>query len=281
MTNPFVETAAKASQETADRQGRNKLWWETKPMTYADWAEDDRLPTTEAEFREIESYVLRTGPWLKGWFDRLSLEGRRCVDIGSGSGIFSSMLARRGGRVSAVDLTETGVGLTRETARVFGVELDVVRADVERMPFADASFDFAYSWGVLHHTSDMARAVAEMGRVLKPGGNGMMMVYHRQSVVYYLHGLFWLVFRGKLFQGYTLEKVQDFYTDGFYHRYMTKGELGRMLATAGLRAERFTVTQYEKKILPAVPRFLDEWLKARFGMCLVAEFSKPETCAGR
>jgi 2-polyprenyl-3-methyl-5-hydroxy-6-metoxy-1,4-benzoquinol methylase len=275
MTNPFVDTATQATRQSADPQERNMLWWETKPMTYADWEKDDRLPKTEAEFREIENYVLRTGPWLKRWFERAQLTGKTCIDIGCGSGIFSSMLARRGADVTAVDLTEAAVGLARQTARVFGVDIQVTRADVEHMPFADASFDFAYSWGVLHHTSDMAKAVGEMGRVLKPGGRGMMMVYHRISVVYYLHGLFWLLVRGKLFKGYNLERVQDFYTDGFYHRYMTPGELGAMLAAAGLTVERFSVTQYEKKILPRIPVALDEWLKARFGMCLVAEFAKP------
>ena len=274
MTNPFTDTAGKVARNTSNSQARNKLWWETKPMTYAEWEQADRLPKTEDDFIEIESYVLRTGPWLRRWFENVDLCGKTCIDIGSGSGIFSSMLARRGARVVAVDLTETGITLTHETARVFGVPIDIVRADVEHAPFAANSFDFAYSWGVLHHTSDMKKAVSEMGRTLRPGGAGMMMVYHRRSVVYYLHGLYWLLVRGKLWQGYNLERVQDFYTDGFYHRYMTSKELGAMLADAGLVVWRYSITQYEKKILPGLPVGLDRWMKSRFGMCLVAEFEK-------
>ena len=101
------------------------------------------------------------------------------------------------------------------------------------------------------------------------------MVYHRASAVYYLNGLKWLLVKGKLFRGHTLRSVQDFYTDGYYHRYLRRGEIAGLLAGAGLTARRISVTQYQKPILPFIPGWLDRALKARFGMCLVAEFDKP------
>jgi len=275
MTNPFIDTAKAAKAATDDRQGRNRNWWEAKPMTYADWSSADREPQTDEDFNALEAYVLRTGPWLKDWFGTQKFDGLRCLDLGSGSGIFSSMIGRRGGQVTAMDLTEAAVALTRKTARFFGCTVDPVRSDAEHSPFRDGAFDFVFSWGVLHHTHDMDAALSEVGRILKPGGRGMMMVYHRISVVYYVHGLFWLLAKGKVFQGHTLQSVQDFYTDGFYHRYMTRRELAAMLGNAGLGVSRFFVTQYEKPILPGLPRRLDAWMKSMFGMCLIAEFEKP------
>jgi 2-polyprenyl-3-methyl-5-hydroxy-6-metoxy-1,4-benzoquinol methylase len=276
MNNPFIETSSTAKSATDNRQHRNRDWWEAKPMTYADWDAKDREPETDRDIQVIEDYVLRTGPWLKAWFEAQNFSGLSCLDIGPGSGIFSSMLARQGGQVTAMDLTETGVKLTRRTANYFNCNVDPVRGDAENNPFAGEVFDFIYSWGVLHHTQDMAAALKEAGRVLKPGGRGMMMVYHRNSVVYYIHGLYWLLVKGKLFQGYSLQRVQDFYTDGFYHRYLTRRELGAMLDNSGLKVQRFAVTQYEKKIIPAIPVWFDEWLKSKFGMCLIAEFEKPD-----
>ena len=275
MTNPFLRTRDAAESASDTGQDRNRLWWEGLPMTYADWSADKRMPETEEDFRRIEAFVMDEAPWLMSWFAGLDLSGHRCLDLGSGSGIFSCLLARRNAAVTAMDLTEAGVGLTRRTARFFSADIAVVRGDAERNPFRDGAFDFVYSWGVLHHTSDMDKAVTEMGRAIAPGGGGLMMVYHRTSVVYYLHGLYWLLFRGKLFAGYNLERVQDFYTDGFYHRYLTRRGLGDKLAAAGLEVTRFTVTQYKKKILPFIPAALDRYLKSRFGMCLVAEFRKP------
>ena len=55
---------------------------------------------------------------------------------------------------------------------------------------------------------------------------------------------------------------------------MTKRELRNMLATSSLTVHQFIVIQYAKKILPMIPHFGDGWLKARFGMCLVAKFHR-------
>lgn len=244
-------------------------------MTYADWAGTDRLPKSDEDFQEIENYVLRHSPFLRAWFSRAAfMAGKTCIDIGSGSGIFSSLLARNGAKVTAVDLTAAGAGMTSQAAGFFNVDVSPTRADLEMMPFESDSFDFAWSWGVLHHTSNMQAGLAEMSRILKVGGAGMMMVYHRISVVYYLHGLFWLLFKGKIFKGHSFRTVQDFYTDGYYHRYLTAKELTDMLSAVGLHVTKTSVTQYEKKILPFIPAALDRYLKERFGMCLIAEFEK-------
>ena len=275
MTNPFIETADAARTSAANEQDRNRKWWEIKPMTYADWSAEDRIPGQASEFLELESYVRRTGPWLYDWFSEQDFEGVDCLDLGSGSGIFSSFLARRHAHVTAVDLTQTGTNLTRATTQFFECDVAVVRGDAETIPFADKTFDFIFSWGVLHHTHDMDAAVKEAARVLKPGGRGMMMVYNKNSVVYYAHGLYWLIAKGKIFKGYSLRTVQDFYTDGFYHRYLTAKGLGGILNSVGLSARKFSVTQYEKKIIPGIPYALDRWMKSKFGMCLIAEFEKP------
>ena len=52
------------------------------------------------------------------------------------------------------------------------------------MPFADATFEYVYSWGVLHHTPGIDRAIAEIHRVLKPGGGVGVMLYNRESLLY-------------------------------------------------------------------------------------------------
>ena len=274
VDNPFLKTTEKATADAVDGQGRNRWWWETKPMTYVDWTKSDRLPRSDQDFIDIKAHVQRTGPWLKAWFERIDLSGLTCADIGSGSGIFSYMLARRGAAVISMDLTETSVMLTSRTTDFFKTPTLIVRGDVESAPFATNSLDFVYSWGVLHHTNNMQAALLEVSRILKPGGQGLIMVYHKNSVVYYLHGLFWLIIRGKLLAGYNLESVQAFYTDGFYHRYLTKSELKKKLVASGLTVKKLHVTQYEKKILPCIPARLDQFLKGRFGMCLIAEFRK-------
>lgn len=274
--NPFTSTRDAVDEDTANAQERNRLWWERMPMTYADWHADDRLPVDAEEFKRIETRIFAASPFLRQWFGRMDFQGQTVLDVGCGSGALSCRLAKMGARVTAIDITEAAVALARRNARAQGLDVDIVRMDAEDMALPPASVDFVFSWGVLHHTDDIGAAFREVSRVLKPGKSGLVMVYHRASAVYYLNGLKWLLVKGKLFRGHTLRSVQDFYTDGYYHRYLRRHEIAGLLAGAGLTARRISVTQYQKPILPFIPGWLDRALKARFGMCLVAEFDKPQ-----
>ncbi len=55
-------------------------------------------------------------------------------------------------------------------------------ADGEQLPFLDHTFDYVYSFGVMHHASDTQRCVDEAYRVLRAGGEALIMLYHRRSL---------------------------------------------------------------------------------------------------
>jgi ubiquinone/menaquinone biosynthesis C-methylase UbiE len=94
--------------------------------------------------------------------DRIALE------LGCGTGIFLEKVARSGARIAGLDLSEHL--LTRARARLTGAPKVVLhRGNAEEMPYADSSFDAVYGSSVLHHL-DLDRALAEVFRVLRPGG---------------------------------------------------------------------------------------------------------------
>jgi len=76
-----------------------------------------------------------------------------------------------------------GVELTREHLALEGLHADVRIADAENLPFAAASFDIVYSYGVLHHSPDTVAAIREVRRVLRAGGTALIMIYHVPSWV--------------------------------------------------------------------------------------------------
>jgi 2-polyprenyl-3-methyl-5-hydroxy-6-metoxy-1,4-benzoquinol methylase len=273
--NPLLDARRVADEAAQSAQDRNRLWWETKPMTYAPWGAEDRLPTEAAQFEEMERYLLSKSPFLRERFDWAGLAGRRVLDIGCGSGVLSCRMARYGAAVIAADITEQGTKLARRNAELQGLSVEVVRTDAESLSLADASVDFVLAWGVLHHSRSTEAALAEVARVLRPGGHGLMMVYHRASLVYWLKGLYWLLGRGRVFAGETFESVTNHYVDGYYHRHFNRSELAQALRGAGMDPLRVFATQQQEPILPGLGGPLDALLKRRFGWYLVSEFRRP------
>ena len=122
------------------------------------------------DYRVDDDGYLRHAPWIGPAMTRLGdVRGLDVLDLGCGHGMASVVLARRGARVTACDLSLGYLREARRRAEANGVGVRCVQADGEALPFADGSFDRAWGNAVLHHL-DMARAAHELARVLRPGG---------------------------------------------------------------------------------------------------------------
>lgn len=139
----------------------------------------------------LEPYIPRFARFAEG-------RGRDVLEIGVGMGADHVEWARSGPRsLTGVDLTPRAVEHARARLALNGAESRLEVADAERLPFADASFDLVYSWGVLHHSPDTPRAVDEVWRVLRPGGTARVMIYHAHSLVGYALWLRYALIAGR------------------------------------------------------------------------------------
>ena len=96
--------------------------------------------------------------------------GQRVLDVGCGTGVVALSAARNGATVTGADLTPALLEGARYNAALAGVAIDFQEADVEALPFADASYDVVLSQFGHMFGPRPAVAIAEMLRVLKPGG---------------------------------------------------------------------------------------------------------------
>jgi len=135
--------------------------------------------------------------------------GEKVLEVGCGLGTDLVEYAKHGALVSGVDLGQEQVDLPRLNLQLHHLPCDsMLPADAENLPFADGSFDLVYSFGVLHHTPNTDKAIAEVRRVLKPDGQAIIMLYARGWKHYlkrcFIHGLL----LGKFFKcGCNWQKV--------------------------------------------------------------------------
>ncbi|ALA60941.1 class I SAM-dependent methyltransferase [Nitrospira moscoviensis] len=112
-----------------------------------------------------------------------NLSGKRFLDVGSGSGLFSLAAHRLGARVHSFDLDPQSVACTKELRRRYAVNAADWRIEQHSALDADylsslGSFDIVYSWGVLHHTGAMWRALDLVHRPVVEGGLLFVAIYN-------------------------------------------------------------------------------------------------------
>ena len=146
----------------------SKRFYELADSVFYRWNEP--LHTTDGKFGRI--------------FDYERYRGKRVLEIGCGMGCMASNWASHGAQVTAIDLNPVAVAQTTQRFQAFGLEGDIREVDAESLPFPDGQFDFVYSWGVIHHTPGIRKAIQDIYRVLRPGGRVGLMLYNRESILY-------------------------------------------------------------------------------------------------
>jgi 2-polyprenyl-6-hydroxyphenyl methylase/3-demethylubiquinone-9 3-methyltransferase len=114
------------------------------------------------------------------------LKGLKVLDIGSGSGLSSLAFRRLGATVTSFDFDPMSVACTQELRRREGAteqEWRVMRGSILDAEFVKSlgQFDVVYSWGVLHHTGEMWRAIETAQQTVKAGGKFCIAIYNDQG----------------------------------------------------------------------------------------------------
>jgi SAM-dependent methyltransferase len=169
----------------AEEKLRAREQWGQDPCG-AEYDREHELGTREF-FDSIERHrYSEYAPWMPQLMEFDKFHGKRLLEIGCGMGTDLLQFARGGARCTAIDLTPRHIEITRHRFRLYDAKGAFMISDGERLPFHSNSFDVVYSNGVLHHTPDTAGAIREVHRVLRPGGVAKIMLYHRNSLNYWI-----------------------------------------------------------------------------------------------
>jgi len=118
--------------------------------------------------------------------------GERALDVGAGPGFLVSEMAEQvgpNGRVTGLDISDSMVALAQRRCAEEPIKsrTTIIKADATALPFPDASFDVGVSTQVYEYVPDIAQALAELHRVLRPGGRVLILDTDWDSVVWNAH----------------------------------------------------------------------------------------------
>lgn len=136
---------------------------------------------TPGFFQELDAYRFEKLDYLPKVVDFSAYKGERLLEVGCGVGIDLIRFARAGAVVTGVDLAQVSILLTRKNFEQHSLPADLYIMNGEDLQFEKDSFDVVYAHGVIQYTADGQRMIAELHRVLRPGGVTILMVYNRLS----------------------------------------------------------------------------------------------------
>jgi SAM-dependent methyltransferase len=263
-----------------------RSFWNNHPLFEG---EGHYKPGEKAFFEEHRRVTLHA---FGGTLDRIFVGDVKpqaeVLDVGCGIGFWVHEFALRKARVSACDLSDKSVGLTRERLRLFDLTADVRQANAEELPYPDGSFDHLNCQGVIHHTPHTAKCLEEFHRVLRPGGTLSFSVYYKVLALrwQWLYRLIswstrgWLGLRGRgrenMMSAATPDELVRLY-DGSENplgKAYTRAEIRAMLPE-GLEVIEESRFGFPRRALPfqlpdAVWRVVSKWL----GLMIVIRCSK-------
>ena len=139
------------------------------------------------EFRDETAPAERTQSEVDFVLDALALEpGARILDVACGHGRHSLELARRGFRVTGLDLSEPSLDLARAAAAEEGLDVQFVHTDMREIPFEgefDAAINLFSSFAYLESDDENQRALEAIARTLRPGGAFFMEIVNAVALL--------------------------------------------------------------------------------------------------
>ncbi|MGI8478248.1 MAG: class I SAM-dependent methyltransferase [Gaiellaceae bacterium] len=163
------------------------------------------------------------------------------LDAGCGDGRYLAALATLGPlpkRIVGVDIAGSTLDTAFRATAAAGVEPELVRANLERLPLGDAEFDLVVSIQVLEHLLDPAAGLRELARVLKPGGTLLLSTDNRRNLITRtLNGPRWVV-------ASIARKRNSRVRFKFPHANFDRRELTELMHASGLVVDRMKTFRF-------------------------------------
>jgi ubiquinone/menaquinone biosynthesis C-methylase UbiE len=218
------------------------------------------------------------------------MRDRKVLEIGFGPGYDALTFLENGADYQGIDITPENVERTRKHLAFYGYEPKVQQGDAENLPFADDTFDVAFSNGVLHHVPDMEKAFSEAFRVVRPGGKAIFILYIKNSLFYRVNLDIW---QHRILGGWRKMSLEDRLRgieaneagERPLVRVYSQSEVASLMCRAGFMNPHSSIRKLVWEDLPYAPiigrlnRYMPQsllsWAGKRWGWYVITSAMKP------
>lgn len=166
------------------QKGEIKNFWNENPVgeNFVEYGEGG-----VAFFERYDEFRYRTEGHILKELDKIDFKDKSVLEIGIGQAADSMQIVKRGANYYGIDLTEKSIKRIKDRFSLLNLPYKEVQvANAEEIPYPEGFFDIVYSHGVIHHSPNIEKIVDEIYRVLKPGGQAVIMLYHKDSFNYHV-----------------------------------------------------------------------------------------------
>jgi len=238
-----------------------RAFWEQGPC-----GTDERITggldkLSHAWFEQVESNRYAKEPFIHSVAQFTRHRGKKILEIGVGAGTDHLQWARAGCECYGVDLTDAAIQTTQARLAHYGFSSTLQRVDAETLPFETDSFDLVWSWGVIHHAEHPDRILAEIHRILKPGGEFRGMFYKRRSLSVFAEWVKHALMAGRPWRSFADVLWHHFESVGT--KAYTEAELQSLFAAFSEVEIEIHMTPYD---LQHWPKWIRPWFPRHWGM---------------
>jgi SAM-dependent methyltransferase len=168
-------------------QERVRAYWNDRPCD-SELSDQDRQ--SKAYFLDIERQRYELQPHILEILSKIDWRGKQVLEIGTGIGTDARNIIGRGGIYTGINIDRGSTEATKQALSAFSLPGVAQVCNATSIEFPRDAFEVVYSFGVLHHIPEVDKAVAEIHRILKPGGELLVMLYNRGSINYVVEIMF-------------------------------------------------------------------------------------------
>ena len=277
-------------------QKKNVNFWENNPMTY-DWTEDkpkkidlNFFETIDKRFtNSIQKIFDNEKYFIENFLKKKELKKLNVLEIGTGMGCHSEILSKNSKKFTGIDITITASKITKKRFKIKKIKGLIHKMDAEKLTFKNNTFDLIWSWGVIHHSSNTEKILNQIHRVLKPGGQAVIMIYYKSWWSYYVFGFFFYGILKRDFLRYkNIFDIINSHSDGAIARFYSINEWNFLIKRNkldieynkifGLKSDIFPIPKGKIKnlLISLTPSFIFKFLitKLSMGSFLVSSIKK-------